>query len=42
MVGAIGLRIRFFPDGKFTKRGYAIYALNTTRHEWLRTSQKVG
>jgi hypothetical protein len=39
---SIGLRIRMFPDGKFTKRGYATYVLNTTRHEWVRTGLSLG
>jgi hypothetical protein len=38
---SIGLRIRFIPDGKFSKRGYATYVLNDTRHEWVSTGQSV-
>jgi hypothetical protein len=40
--GGIGLRIRPFPDGNLPKGSYAIYVLNTTHHEWLRTGQSVG
>jgi len=40
--GGIGLRVRPFPDGKFTKRSYAIYVLSTTHHEWIRTGVSVG
>jgi hypothetical protein len=40
--GGIGLRVRPFPDGKFTKRSYAIYVLSTMHHEWIRTEQSVG
>jgi hypothetical protein len=39
---SIGIRIRPFPDGNLPKRSYAIYVLNTARHEWVRTSQAVG
>jgi hypothetical protein len=39
---SIGLRIHMFPNGQFTKRGYATYVLNATRHEWVRTGLSLG
>jgi hypothetical protein len=38
---SIGIRIRPFPDGDLPKRSYAIYVLNTARHEWVRIAQSV-
>ena len=39
---SIGIRIRTFPDHGAPKRSYAIYVLNTARHEWVRTAQSIG
>ena len=42
VTGGTGLRIRPFPDGNLPKGSYAIYVLDVTHHEWLRTKQSVG
>jgi hypothetical protein len=40
--GGIGPHVRPFPDGNLPKGSYAIYVLDVTHHEWLRTRQSVG
>ena len=40
--GGIGLHVRPFPDGNLPNKSYAIYVLDVTHHEWLRTRRSVG
>jgi hypothetical protein len=42
VINGIGLHVRPFPDGNLSKGSYAIYVLDVTHHEWLRTRQSVG
>jgi hypothetical protein len=42
LIVSIGLRIRTVPEHGVPKQSYAIYVLNTARHEWVRTSQSLG